>query len=173
MEIVHITTVYDTTNLKLAFDKLAMNLSGELVDIDDSRSRWMYYNVLGLCGCGSTVDSLKYLRDILLAINTPHGTLIREDVDAWNELLLTGDIGAQFVQYHLLEIMGLTEHGGCAPGWLSDLGKLFLHELISEFGVGDVRIPHPLMMVAIEPTIDLSIDDSVIEIVKFKTVDVE
>jgi len=49
-------------------------------------------------------------------------------------LKLFGNEKAMFFFYYWCDVLKLTEHGGCIPGWLSEKGKNTLSDLEDLFG---------------------------------------
>ena len=93
---------------------------------------------LGFCGCGSPDAALGYLRDVLMYVDEPHHWSL-DHRDEWKknhvEWRKRGDSlftteGSKYLIYYVLDKEGLTEHGGCVPGWLSSKGREILEDAI-------------------------------------------
>lgn len=101
--------------------------------------------ILGFCGCGAPQMSLSFIRDGLTHIEQRCKWPDRadfaspEDYEAaskafWQaiqaeERAVFGSEGGAWFFYYWADTKDLTEHGGSAPGWLSQRGKDFLEEL--------------------------------------------
>jgi hypothetical protein len=90
----------------------------------------IYYNKIGLCGCGNPEDLKVFLFKILSAQNKhkegeiPYEEMLRLREEAFKECGL--DVIIEFI-FHILDDKKLFEHGGyIGNGWLSDNGKKFL-----------------------------------------------
>lgn len=96
--------------------------------------------VLNQCCCGSPSDVIRFIFDTIEHLGMPydddkvHGAgngprwLNRKAAEA-----KYGD-GPLYFVWHNLEVLDLTEHGGCAPGWLTGEGDHFLELLRIEIG---------------------------------------
>jgi len=80
---------------------------------------------LGFCGCGRPEDALRFLRDLLAEIG--------REGDAENRWKRISDAaggqqkpGMDYFVFYQLDHLGLTDHGGSVPGWLSDRGEAWL-----------------------------------------------
>lgn len=75
------------------------------------------------CGCGDPPHAAQYLRDVLQNVND-----LREERQTYDqfhaaERRMFQHYGAACLIYHLLTHVGLLEHGGAVPGWLTEAGK--------------------------------------------------
>jgi hypothetical protein len=76
----------------------------------------------GACGCGAPEDVAELLRDVLAAVDLDEGKFARLDE-------LIPQSGAQYWILYYVAHLGLTEHGGSVPGWLTPRGKEVLAAL--------------------------------------------
>jgi hypothetical protein len=81
---------------------------------------------LGICGCGVPEEALRVYRDALRLVAM---TMQTKPTKRPREALFHGDSGLEFFVWYRLDDLGLTEHGGCVPGWLTDDGKALLDAL--------------------------------------------
>lgn len=102
---------------------------------------------LGFCGCGMPEEALKYVRDRLRLLDaawTEPGSASVKDVVAnyfgenperkqrWKDIYdAFKDHGEFYFFWYWADTMGITEHGGSVPGWLTDHGKKVLADLNS------------------------------------------
>lgn len=108
----------------------------------ESMESAIYSGVLNMCGCGVPEDGAKYWRDLLLLIKYKMADGVDYKTgEEFAKKLLPEHPGASWVIYHLMENMDLTEHGGCAPGWLTGFGEAVLIALVEELGLEDVPLP--------------------------------
>ena len=93
----------------------------------DSKEAVMQAAVLHFCTCGHPEDNLAYIRDGLehIASDAP----FEEWVVAGNALF--GNDRARYFFYYWANQIGLTDHGGSVPGWLTDTGEALLEVLKS------------------------------------------
>jgi len=100
----------------------------------DSESEAMYYDQIGLCGCGCPEDVHKFLLDCMSSKNENYPNLI--DYKKVVELIKSQpEVVAEFV-LHFLDNRGLTEHGSSVYGsWLTERG-----EQVLEIGVMDEHL---------------------------------
>lgn len=89
--------------------------------------------VLGHCGCGIPEDSLRYIRDVLRALNVPLGQAV--DYKAMAKFF-GGNAGLEYTIYYMLTKLDLLEHGGSVPGWLTRKGVELLEDL-EELNLGE------------------------------------
>lgn len=95
----------------------------------------------GFCGCGQPNEAFEMLRDTLVLINelkvvvwsSPDRSLARND---WNrrfsELIGSKDrTGLACWWLYWIDHIGLTEHGGSVPGWLTPLGEKVMEAMIA------------------------------------------
>jgi len=105
----------------------------ELIDWWEGELNW--------CGCGNPEAALALTRDVLRAV-ADHSAAVRSARDhLWppsdaargrsdalqarlDELLPTQ--GTRWITLYALDAAGLLEHGGCLPGWPTDLGLAVL-----------------------------------------------
>lgn len=108
----------------------------------DNVAEFLYYEFLNMCGCGDPEDCSKWWRDALLTILFYGMTDLEWDTrEAFGQTVLGKHDGAKWAIYHMFENYELTEHGGCAPGWLTFVGETVLLALIDEHGMDDVPFP--------------------------------
>lgn len=85
---------------------------------------------LQFCGCGRPELALIFLRDLLslFARLRAHGSW---DYDAWQAEIkkLLPNEGSQYLVFYIIDRLGLTEHGGSVPGWLTKEGDAMLADL--------------------------------------------
>jgi len=85
------------------------------------------------CGCGAPGEAYKYLRDVLNMI--PAGS-----DDDWDgkyekrEEYFKDIPGIGYFTYYMIDNMGLTEHGGSVPGWLTEKG-IELRDMLNELEI--------------------------------------
>lgn len=115
--------------------------------LDGQQLYQWWLNEFGACNCGQPDEAVRFLRDVLqLLRDLSHvvwPTLQGPDRDAayrtayktWEqrESSLIPSPGLQMVVYYRLHALGLTEHGGSVPGWLSDKGHRVL-DALERFG---------------------------------------
>lgn len=87
------------------------------------------YELPWFCGCGDPWHAAAHLRDVLSNVAELRAETQTYDQFHARELVMFQHYGAALVLYHLLEHVGLLEHGGSAPGWLTDSGKALLAKL--------------------------------------------
>ena len=97
----------------------------------DSEAEAMYFDQIGLCGCGSARQIHAFLLRCMAMRKDKNLTLI--DIESVEEEVRQNiEIVAEFV-LHFLDSRDLTEHGGTArASWLTDRGKQVLE--IGPFG---------------------------------------
>lgn len=88
--------------------------------------------ILGLCGCGLPEQNLLYIRDVLRHINRLKEFHEKQiSYDEWKaagrQIMHTEQI--EYFTYYVLDSLGLTEHGGSVPGWLTKKGEDLLSDL--------------------------------------------
>ncbi|MDY6857563.1 MAG: hypothetical protein SWO11_23240 [Thermodesulfobacteriota bacterium] len=96
-----------------------------------SEAEAMYYDQIGLCGCGQPENVHKFLLDCMAATRDDHDLII--DYSKIIEIVKSRpEVVAEFV-LHFLDDCNLTEHGSSVYGsWLTERGKQVL-----EIGVMD------------------------------------
>ena len=90
--------------------------------------------LLGFCGCGDPVGNLLFVKSGLAHINKrqPHGM----DFSRWYKARIAegreifGNEQSRYFFFYWCDKEGLTEHGGCVPGWLTNKGKELLEDLV-------------------------------------------
>ena len=88
--------------------------------------------ILGFCMCGDPESNLEFIRDTLIFINgNKEIRSFEERENQAKELFKTREI-RNFV-FYVLDEKGLTEHGSCIPGWLTEKGKHLLDDLNEYF----------------------------------------
>lgn len=86
--------------------------------------------VLGFCGCGNLEENLLFVRDALALIETRRKIAPSSYADVVaKEIELFGNKRSRDFVYYSLDKLGLTEHGGAIPGWLTEKGKQLLDDL--------------------------------------------
>lgn len=104
--------------------------------------------VVGFCGCGRPDDALKYIHDGLrliddleLAVSESNSFERNSSYDDWRYEVEKHfkSSEAEYFFYYVMDVLGLTEHGGSVPGWLSDKGKAFLSLTSSLFEGDDIN----------------------------------
>lgn len=100
------------------------------------QAEYLGISVLGFCGCGRPVATLRYVRAALelVAMKGPEG--FDEHRKWWHETyapakdaVFKGHSEAEYFMWYALTDRDLLEHGGGVPGWLTDKGKQFLADL--------------------------------------------
>lgn len=109
------------------------------------------HDKLGFCGCGYPDDAAEFVRDALLSVYGVGDELVLatgkpvlrtyREHDAAAEALrrlarcvFGDDDGLKMFVYYVLTELGLLEHGGCVPGWLTAEGRRVLCDLITLYG---------------------------------------
>jgi len=89
------------------------------------------------CGCGQPEEALKYAMNVMRLIQNKDdaASLSREEfgkaIDAlWN---FFPSHGAGYFTLYQLDKLGMEEHGGSTPGWLTAKGKEVLSDLEEYF----------------------------------------
>lgn len=82
--------------------------------MSDAQKVHDFWNELGFCWCGSPGDVLTLIRDSLKA----------KTADDWWKHGDTSPAG--YLLEYTMDRVGLTEHGGSVPGWLTDKGREIL-----------------------------------------------
>lgn len=89
-----------------------------------------FLHTIGFCGCGQPMEAFKLLRDTLL-----HFSSAKTDNKWWEKLdkFLESKERPGLVCWWLywIDYVGLTEHGGSVPGWLTPLGKKVMEAMIA------------------------------------------
>lgn len=103
----------------------------------------------GFCGCAQPVDAFKFLRDTLFLINELKeevwNDLSGETYDEWSNKFYHSLLGSKERPglscwwLYWIDHIGLTEHGGSVPGWLTTKGKEVLKAMI-EIGKSDKEV---------------------------------
>jgi len=91
----------------------------------DNEAEAMYYEQIGLCGCGCPEDVHKFLLDCMSSKNEDYPNII--DHEKVIELIKSRpEVVAEFV-LHFLDDRELTEHGSSVYGsWLTERGEQVL-----------------------------------------------
>lgn len=106
------------------------------------------YEKTGFYDCAQLADAFKMLRDTLILINERKVEIWPKNSKlafaSWNERfsLLIGSKdrpGLSCWWLYWIDHIGLTEHGGSVPGWLTDKGKEVLKAMI-EIGESDKEV---------------------------------
>ena len=88
--------------------------------------------ILGFCGCGRPIDALIYIRDVLSLIDEWTGhefQKITYEEHKEKEKALFNNEGQAYFTWYYLDNLGLTDHGGSVPGWLTPEGEILLSDL--------------------------------------------
>lgn len=111
----------------------------------DDELRFIHIGLFGFCGCGEPIKMMKYIKDVLFAINTKTNSVhelleshsvrevytdnkLKEIISEFDKVFKSEEI--QLIVLYLLDKMELTEHGTSIYGsWLSEFGKNILHDL--------------------------------------------
>jgi len=93
--------------------------------------------ILNFCGCGMPDENLKFIKDVLELIEYRRSH--DEEKETWDEFwdkykikeleLYSDNEGLRYFIWYVFDSMGITDHGGSVPGWLTPLGKNLLHDL--------------------------------------------
>lgn len=93
----------------------------------DSAEELIAVGLFKWCGCGQPWTSLAYALAALQNIADLKDRLWEKQItwEQWNanEMALHGDSGRAYFFYYWADGLGLTEHGGSVPGWLTDYGR--------------------------------------------------
>lgn len=88
------------------------------------------------CGCGMPEEAAAFLREVLDNIRELREApkergkeMAAYDRFAARQAELLPSDGLRYLLYYLLNHVGVLEHGGSVPGWLSDEGKALLERL--------------------------------------------
>lgn len=89
----------------------------------------LHQGVLEFCGCGAPRDNLAWIADglrIVLDYGSP-----ALPYEQWKKKALdwAGNEDSLQFFFYWADSMGLTEHGGCIPGWLDAPGKGLLADI--------------------------------------------
>lgn len=92
----------------------------------NSEAEAMYYDQIGLCGCGRPEDVHKFLLDCMSA-NNDHYTNLIDHKKVIELIKAKPEVVAEFV-LHFLDDREITEHGSSVYGsWLTERGKQVLN----------------------------------------------
>lgn len=101
--------------------------------IDEQDSCDEICNKLNIYGCGYQDHAVRFLRDVLLLIDKRQKIDKNTDYkfETWEaeEKKFFPVIGSETFCYYFLDNLGLTEHGGSVPGWLTGKGRDILNAL--------------------------------------------
>lgn len=78
--------------------------------------------ILGFCGCGEPELALEYICNVMLEIHVHVESKFTKGYHPVD--------GSKYIAWYVLAKAGLTEHGGAVPGWLTNLGRDVLHDLL-------------------------------------------
>jgi len=99
---------------------------GDYVDSNgthhDTPCDFILTGIFGFCSCGDPESVLEYLHAVLTFLDSPGPKHQGRDD-------LFANDGARTFVWYVLDKCGITEHGVCVPGWLTDKGKAVLHDL--------------------------------------------
>ncbi len=85
--------------------------------------------LFNFCGCGSPEDALEFLRQSLAHVKMRSDEAITFEAITQDELSVFGSQGCAYFMYYVLDKAGLTDHGGCVPGWITKEGEELLEDL--------------------------------------------
>ena len=90
----------------------------------DNEAAAMYFDQIGLCGCGSPGEVHQFLLDCMSATKETSDIL---DYEKIKDLIKANPDTVTQLVLHFLDSRDLTEHGGSVWGsWLTDRGKQVL-----------------------------------------------
>ena len=100
---------------------------------------------LGFCSCGRPEEAGKFVRDVLASIHGPVPgneklTPTETEYKGYDNHMrnraqvFRAHEGAAYFTYYMLTNLGLIEHGGGVPGWLTEEGRQVLCDLIELYG---------------------------------------
>jgi len=122
---------------------------GSYVDDDgchyDDLAEFIQTGVFGFCGCGDNEANLELIGKGLEHIDSMHPDGVDFD-DWWHKwkdagVAICGNESSKQFFFYWCDKEGLTEHGGCIPGWLTAKGKSVLSALKSiEKGATDENV---------------------------------
>lgn len=88
---------------------------------------------LGFCGCGAPDEALKYVQGGLQLLSDLKELVWTKKIDYKERdtrlRAFFGSVGAEYFFWYRLDDLGLTEHGGQVPGWLTEEGEDMLADL--------------------------------------------
>jgi hypothetical protein len=81
---------------------------------------------LGFCGCGDPESAIKYIGAVMEIMSE-----FNPDNKDWGATLdkldrIFNSEGEKYFAFYYLDNLGLSEHGGSVPGWLTNKGIDFL-----------------------------------------------
>lgn len=93
-------------------------------------SEFLAGGVFKWCGCGMKEEALIYVRDILSLIRGIEDSKFTKE--AWNELQkYFKSYKDYYFALYWMDNLGLTQHGGSVPGWLTEKGEAILFDLLA------------------------------------------
>lgn len=106
-----------------AFDKyITLQENGWYEDKEgchhEDKPSFFHGGFLDFCGCGDPAASDLFLLSVLESLENIE-TRMSESVEA----PFGGNEGFMYFVFYTLDKMGLTDHGGCVPGWLTEKGR--------------------------------------------------
>lgn len=81
----------------------------------------------GFCGCGNPEEALQFMAKVLRMLHTITGEGYEARLQAEKDIFAI--TGASTFTYYVLSELGLTEHGGSLPGWLTQKGIEFMEDV--------------------------------------------
>jgi hypothetical protein len=81
--------------------------------------------LLGFCGCGCPDAAVVYVRDALAGIKAVKDSGWTEEAWRARDAQYASE-GERYFVWYRLDDLGLTEHGGSVPGWLTEKGEDWL-----------------------------------------------
>lgn len=108
---------------------------------DEAAISFIQRGILKFCGCGMPGSNLAYIRDRMRALKKRHDEnqfafekLHGYNADRWQKntdaiYALFPDQQSAYFFFYWMDSVGLEEHGGSVPGWLTDKGVELLEDL--------------------------------------------
>lgn len=97
----------------------------------DGAEQFLQVKFLNHCACGRPFENIKYVGKVLRHIHNLK-ELVWEKKTSYEDWEKEGEeIGssdALYFAYYCLDELGLTEHGGSVPGWLTQKGIEFMED---------------------------------------------
>lgn len=124
---------YTWTNLHIDRYKKNDEYVSDDGDVYEDAESFYQNEVFNFCACGRPDENLEYIRDGLAHIGKerPDGAIGEEWVDRWiaEGLEIFGNQKSRYFFFYWADQVGLTEHGGSVPGWLTEFGEETLDDL--------------------------------------------
>lgn len=93
-----------------------------------AQARYVIETEIGFCGCGRPEDALGLIHRFLGYYNQEAEKTTHFD---WNRVSATHESGLIYFILYQFDRVGLIEHGGSVPGWLTEKG-LALREALRQ-----------------------------------------